>query len=283
MIPPGWSGPLERFKTGEISPEIALTLLLLADSEADPTGRLDALAGADPALAPLNRLAIRQGARISRVQALVTAGIDPDQADIAATRAHFDRLAAQAPEEAVALYAFGDPDLLAAATAELVEVIAAWTNLAGARILDFGCGIGRVAAAIAPLAAEVIGIDLSARMIAEARRRTAGVSNVRFEVGNGADLAGFGDGSFDLVLAVDSFPYLVRAGGDVLRAQTAEIARVLRVGGELIVFNWSYRGDLVADTNDARILGEASGLRLVRAGEQPFSIWNGAGFQFVRE
>jgi SAM-dependent methyltransferase len=236
MIPQGWDVPLARFKAGEISPEIALTLLLLANSEADLAGGIARLAEADPALQSLAALATAQRDRITRVQALVASGIDPAEASVAATRAHFDRLAAEAPEAAVALYSFGDPDLLAAATAELVEVIAAWTDLAGRRVLDFGCGIGRVSAALAPRAGEVVGIDLSERMIAEARARTVGLPNVRFESTDGAALP-FLAGRFDLILAVDSYPYLVRAVG----------------------------------------------FRLVRAGEQPFRIWNGAGFQLVRE
>ena len=281
MIPHGWGAPLERFKAGETSPEIALTLLLLADSEPDPAARLEILSRADPALRTLAALAGDQRTRVAQVQALVASGIDPAAADIAATRAHFDRLAVQAPEAAVALYSFGDPDLLAAATVELVTLIAAWSPPAGKRVLDFGCGIGRVAAALAPLAAEVIGVDLSEQMVAQARARTAGVPNLRFEVSDGIDLP-FPDASFDLVLAVDSFPYLVRAGEGVLTSTLTDIARLLRPGGELLVFNWSYRGDLGQDADDARRLGEVAGLRLFRAGEQALRIWNGAGFSLVR-
>lgn len=281
MIPHGWGAPLEQFKAGETSPEIALTLLLLADSEPDPAARLEILSRADPALRTLAALAGDQRTRVAQVQALVASGIDPAAADIAATRAHFDRLAVQAPEAAVALYSFGDPDLLAAATVELVTLIAAWSPPAGKRVLDFGCGIGRVAAALAPLAAEVIGVDLSEQMVAQARARTAGVPNLRFEVSDGIDLP-FPDASFDLVLAVDSFPYLVRAGESVLTSTLTDIARLLRPGGELLVFNWSYRGDLGQDADDARRLGEVAGLRLFRAGEQALRIWNGAGFSLVR-
>jgi SAM-dependent methyltransferase len=282
VTPQGWDGPLARFKAGEISPEIALTLLLLANSEADPAGGIARLAEADPALRSLAALATAQRDRITRVQALVASGIDPAEASVAATRAHFDRLAAEAPEAAVALYSFGDPDLLAAATAELVEAVASWTDLTGKCVLDFGCGIGRVSAALASLAGEVVGVDLSERMIAEARARASGLPNVSFESTDGAALP-FPDGRFDLILAVDSYPYLVRAGGDVLPRHLDEAARLLRPGGDLIVFNWSYRGDLARDAVEARELGGAAGFRLVRAGEQPFRIWNGAGFQLVRE
>lgn len=288
-LPQGWAAALARLAGGEISPEIALTLILLANSDPAPAERIAGLAAAqpgDPSLARLSKLVAEHRPLVERARALVDAGIDPAHADspdgvIAATRDHFDRLAADAPEAGVALYTLGDPDLLAAATAELIRVITSWTDVSGKTVLDFGCGIGRVTAALAPLAREVVGVDVSPRMIAQAEARTA-ASNVRFEIGNGADLAGFADDSFDLFLAVDSFPYLVRAGEDVVRGHVNEAARLLRPGGELIVFNWSYRGDLGQDRADARRLGEAAGFRLLRAGEQPLRIWNGAGFHLTR-
>jgi SAM-dependent methyltransferase len=274
---------------GEVSPEIALTLILLANSETDPAGKIAALAEADRGSAPLaqlGRLVATHAARVRQAQTLIESGIDPAPADssdgiVAATRAHFDRLAADAPEAGVALYSLGDPDLLAAATAELVETIVAWTDLGGRSVLDFGCGIGRVASAIAPLARKVVGVDLSPAMIAQAQARGAAL-NLSYCVGNGVDLAEWEDGSFDLFLAVDSFPYLVRAGERIARRHVDEAARLLRPGGELLVFNWSYRGDLAQDAADAARFGEAAGFRMLRAGEQPLRVWNGAGFHLVR-
>jgi SAM-dependent methyltransferase len=50
------------------------------------------------------------------------------------------------------------------------------------RFLDYGCGVGRITEWLAPRVAEVVGLDTSAPMIAEARRR-CDRENVRFEVG----------------------------------------------------------------------------------------------------
>jgi SAM-dependent methyltransferase len=288
-LPPGWSEPLARLAAGEISPEIALTLILLANSEPDPVGQIVQLASAQPdsaSLAGLSKLVLSYRGHVERAGALVEAGIDPAPSDsaegiVASTRDHFDRLATDAPEAGVALYTLGHPDLLAAATDELVKVIASWAELESKSVLDFGCGIGRVCAALAPLAGEVVGVDVSPAMIRQAKACVA-APNVRFEVGSGADLAGFRDCSFDLFLAVDSFPYLVRAGDELVRTHVQEAARLLRPGGKLLVFNWSYRGDLAQDGSDALRLGEAAGFRPIRIGEQPFQIWNGAGFHFVR-
>lgn len=79
------------------------------------------------------------------------------------------------------------------------------------------------------------------------------------------------------MLAVDSFPYLVRAG--VLEPQLAEFARVLRPGGDLLVFNWSYRGDEAADAAEA---AGAPGFTCLRSSERPFKIWDATGFHLRR-
>jgi SAM-dependent methyltransferase len=60
------------------------------------------------------------------------------------------------------------------------------TALAGAVVLDAGCGSGAQAEWLLDQGAEVIGIDLSPRMIEEARRRCRGRGQARFMV---ADLA----------------------------------------------------------------------------------------------
>ncbi len=73
---------------------------------------------------------------------------------------------------------------------------------AGARILSAGCGIGDFELLLAPLAAEILGIDLSPLAIEEARAAAArqGVRNVRFEC-TGYASAALPAGAFDVVLA----------------------------------------------------------------------------------
>jgi SAM-dependent methyltransferase len=61
---------------------------------------------------------------------------------------------------------------------------------------------------------------------------------------SGRDLALFKDASFDLVYAVDTFPYLVLSGRDLAERHMSDAARVLRPGGTLLVLNYSYLGDL---------------------------------------
>jgi len=55
-------------------------------------------------------------------------------------------------------------------------------GLGGKRVLDLGCGWGRLALALAPLAGPVVGLDRDGAAIQEARKRAAltGLDNVEF-------------------------------------------------------------------------------------------------------
>ena len=195
-------------------------------------------------------------------------------------RASFDRLAETAPEAGVALYALGDPALLAAATAEVVGALDAWGLLGPDRdALDLGCGMGRFSEAMAPRLCSVLGLDLSAGMVAEARRRSRH-ANVRYAAGTGRDLAGVPDASADLVLAADVFPYLVEAG--LAWAHVAEMARVLRPGGTAVLLNYSYRNDPARDRADLAGSAAAHGFALERVGERPFRLWDATVFVLRR-
>ena len=271
---------LARAAAGEISPEIALAQLLLSGHPPDPA-ELARAARPGP-LQDLADLAERHRDRLQGLSGLAARGFSPDGPDpIAETAALFDRLATEAPEAGVAFYTFGDPQALAIATDELVGVIRAWAPPAGKRVIDYGCGIGRVALALAEEAADTLGIDVSAGMVAAARAR-AGARRVRFEQGNGRDLSGVPDSSADLLIAGDIWPFLVTAGPEAVSRMVAEIARVLVPGGDFLIFNYSYRGDPARDVADVRALGRAHGFDVVRAGETPFRIWDGVGFHLRR-
>ena len=94
--------------------------------------------------------------------------------------AAFDRLAARSPEASVALYSLGQPELLAAATREVVDLMNDWRLLAPDRdVLDLGCGIGRFLVALAPKVRSVLGLDLSARNGRGGPPPDASLANVR--------------------------------------------------------------------------------------------------------
>jgi predicted TPR repeat methyltransferase len=95
-----------------------------------------------------------------------------------------------------------------------------------ARVLDLGCGTGLVGAALFDATAAIIGVDLSPRMIAQARARGVYAQLQVAEIH--AFLAECSPGSFDAVVAADVFIYI-----GALEALFPEVARVLQPGGWL--------------------------------------------------
>lgn len=112
---------------------------------------------------------------------------------------------------------------------------------AGLRLLDAGCGTGASTAALLAVAprAEIVAIDASARMLAEARRKPW-PDSVRFVHTSVEELAGV-SGPFDGILAA----YLVRNLADP-DAQLRALARLLRPGATLAVHEYSVRDSVMA-------------------------------------
>ncbi len=105
-------------------------------------------------------------------------------------------------------------------------------DVRGKRILELGCGGGQCSIAFALQGATTTGIDLSDEQLAFARTlaATSGV-HVVFHQGDAADLARFGDASFDVVFSAYALAYVESIAG-CLR----ETARVLAPEG-LLVFS----------------------------------------------
>ncbi len=192
----------------------------------------------------------------------------------------FDRLALAAPDAGVALYSLGDPRLLRAATGELVDRMRDWGLLGACAVLDLGCGTGRVLRMLAPEILSGVGADISREMLHAAQRRCASRSNVWFVQPSGRDLACFADGSFDLVCAVDVFPYLVLAG--TAERHLHDAARVLRPGGHLLVLNYSYRNACEQDRTEIAQLAADARLSVRRHGTRELTLWDGRAFLLQR-
>jgi SAM-dependent methyltransferase len=90
------------------------------------------------------------------------------------------------------------------------------SDFAPRRVLDFGCGVGRLAIPFARLSAETVGVDVSASMLAEATRNAQerGAPGLRLIRSDDA-LTGV-DGSFDLVHSFIVFQHIPVARGMVI-------------------------------------------------------------------
>ena len=275
---------------GALSAGTALTRLLIMHREVAAVRRaLAGFAGADrlsDAARELTDLLDTHTAGMRDAAAVLAAADDGTEVagsldeGLDACRRLFDRMAEVSPTASVAVYSLGDEARLAAATREVVRLLADLGVVAPDRhLLDLGCGIGRLEVALAGCVASITGIDLSPTMVRIAEGRCAGLPGVRLATGTGRDLAPFADRSFDAVVAVDTFPYLYQAGGVTLAAtHVREAARVLRAPGDLVILNLSYRGDLARDQADAAALAAGAGLQVPRNGSADLRSWDGRTF-----
>lgn len=103
---------------------------------------------------------------------------------------------------------------------------------AGARVLDAGCGTGRVMIRLAELGFDCVGVDLDASMLAVARGQAPELPWIQADLAT-FDPAEFGvAANFDLVVAAGNiFPLL--AGGTE-GAAVSRLAATLRPGGLLV-------------------------------------------------
>lgn len=99
--------------------------------------------------------------------------------------------------------------------------------LAGRAVLDVATGEGYGADVLAAAGARVVGVDVDAGVVARARRAHP---RARFAVMDGARL-GLRPAAFDVVVSQDTLEHVEDDAGFV-----AEMARVLKPGGRLVLF-----------------------------------------------
>jgi SAM-dependent methyltransferase len=143
-------------------------------------------------------------------------------------------------------------------------------DVQGRKVLDFGCGTGRISAWLVEGGAAVEGVDVTSEMVDAAR---VGVPGASFRVVDGSTLP-FEDGSFDVVVSVYVLQYYVAREESVFR----ELARVLRSGGRLVAIEQVTDRDIgrgatasvYAEDFDRAGL-DVAGVSLIRAGESPIA------------
>ena len=195
----------------------------------------------------------------------------------------FDASVAESEESSVALYSLGNPELLAAATDEVIGVMEEWGVLGLRRdTLEVGCGIGRLMVPLSSRVRSAVGTDVSSGMISAATRRLEGFSNTSVRLTTGQNLSEFGSGSMDLVYSVDTFPYLVLSGQALVERHFREVQRVLRPGGDFVLFNYAYGRSRDDANGEVLALAHRAQLQVIRADESPFRIWNGVGWLMRR-
>lgn len=130
-------------------------------------------------------------------------------------------------QSVVAQYDTAFGELTGQAIAPLLDIVNAGRNT---RLLDVATGPGYVAAAAARRGAAAVGIDFSAPMVAEARRRHP---DIEFREGD-AEALPFPEGSFDAVVMNFGILHLGRPDQALVEAH-----RVLRPGARIAFTVWA--------------------------------------------
>lgn len=118
-----------------------------------------------------------------------------------------------------------------------LEFLSRVTVEPGSRVLDVACGAGQTAIPMARAGAKVTGIDLAANLVEQARAMSkAEKLDARFDEGD-AEMLPYDDASFDMVISLIGAMFAPRP-----ELVAAELKRVTRPGGKIIMGNWTPGG-----------------------------------------
>ena len=106
------------------------------------------------------------------------------------------------------------------------------------KVLEIGCGAGRVTRALADLFGEVHAVDVSGEMVRLARAACADKPNAFFYQNNGMDLEVVGEGVFDFAFSMCCFHHI--PSREVIETYVREVGRLLRPGA---LFKFWVMGD----------------------------------------
>ena len=145
------------------------------------------------------------------------------------------------------------------------------------RVLDFGCGVGRLTQALAHHFALCDGVDISPAMLEQARRHNRHGDRCRYHLNEVDDLRRFDDASFDLVLSVLVLQHMEPRHAT---RYLAEFVRVLRPGGglyvqvpvEMVAGGGDPVPRQVEDAPSARLAATPTSLALPAGGELPLEV-----------
>ena len=97
------------------------------------------------------------------------------------------------------------------------------------RMLEIGCGVGRMTRSFSSQFSKVYGVDISEEMIEKAKRLNSDKPNIEFVANSGKDLSAFEDSFFDFCFSFIVFLHI--PSEEIIRSYFMEIARVLKPGG----------------------------------------------------
>jgi SAM-dependent methyltransferase len=119
----------------------------------------------------------------------------------------------------------------------------------GLRMLEIGCGVGRMTRTLSRIFGHVTALDISDEMLAQAEKNLAGLKNVSLVLGDGVSLAPIPSESLDFAFSFIVFQHIPSL--DAIRSYCQEAYRVLRPGSlfKFQVQGYEGGGGGVAPTN----------------------------------
>jgi SAM-dependent methyltransferase len=142
------------------------------------------------------------------------------------------------------------------------EIVALKETLPAGRALDLGCGYGRTAIFLAYYGWRVDGIDFIPQAIDTARRRATAVGvaeRINFHVASAAALD-FLDPPYDLAVDIGCMHSF---NDEMLRSYRDQLARLLRLGGDYILFARLRDENAVVEEEEPRGIRESAVLALL--------------------
>jgi SAM-dependent methyltransferase len=109
---------------------------------------------------------------------------------------------------------------------------------ASMRVLEIGCGAGRLTRALSNLFGEVHAVDISKEMVAQARHALADRPNAHVYQNNGCDLSVVPPLEFDFAFSAIVFQHI--PSQDIIENYVREVHRLLRPGA---LFKFGVQGD----------------------------------------
>ncbi len=111
------------------------------------------------------------------------------------------------------------------------------------RVLEIGCGAGRVTRALSNIFGEVHGVDVSGEMIKLATQALADRPHAHVYQNNGTDLAVIPVGDFDFAFTTIVFQHI--PSREIIENYVREVNRLLRPGA---LFKFQVQGDATLET-----------------------------------
>lgn len=168
------------------------------------------------------------------------------------------------------------------------EVLTDTTNIfqghdpAQMRVLEIGCGVGRLTRALASIFGEVHAVDVSGEMVARARTALQDCPNVTFYQNNGCDLTVVPSLVFDFAYSSHVFQHI--PSHEVIETYVREVHRLLRPGALFKFQVQGYSGERARDTWHGVAFTEEQATEMAQrcgfehrhsfgAGHQYFTLW----------